>query len=285
MENSIKKLKIRNKIKTIFILVIALTITAVCYNLFLLQLNIVTGGANGIATITKRVFNIDQSIMIFTINILFLITSRIFLGKEKTMGILAISIIYPIFVKLTEPLTNIVQINTGDVFILVIFAGLLCGFANGLIYRSGYNSGGLSVLCQVLYEKLKVPLDKAVLFVNLAVVLAGAIVFGIEKAMFAIIYLYISNIIMNKVLLGISTNKAFYIITSEPEEISDYIINVLGHDTTNFEVKGGFLEKSKKVILTIVPTRDYYRIKEGIKMIDDKAFFIATDSYEVKGAN
>ena len=44
------------------------------------------------------------------------------------------------------------------------------------------------------------------------------------------------------------------------------------------------LEKKKNVLLTVIPSRDYYRVKEGIRMIDKKAFFVATDSYEVKGA-
>ena len=90
---------------------------------------------------------------------------------------------------------------------------------------------------------------------------------------------------MDKVLLGISKNKAFYIVTTKPEEISEFIINNLGHDTTNFDVKGGFLEKKKNVILTVIPTRDYYKVKEAISMIDETAFFVATDSYEVKGAS
>ena len=88
---------------------------------------------------------------------------------------------------------------------------------------------------------------------------------------------------MDKVLLGVSNNKAFYIITSEEEKIKDYILKTLEHDVTIFDVKGGFKAQKRKVLLTVVPTRDYYRVTEGIKLIDKDVFFTATDSYQVEG--
>lgn len=101
--------------------------------------------------------------------------------------------------------------------------------------------------------------------------------------MYAIILLYISNLVLDKVLLGISNNKAFYIITSKEEQVSDYIINKLHHNVTIFDVKGGFLEKKRKVLLSVIPTREYFKVTEGIKLIDKDVFFVATDSYEVIG--
>ena len=88
---------------------------------------------------------------------------------------------------------------------------------------------------------------------------------------------------MNKVLLGINNNKSFYIITSEEEDIKDYIVNDLKHQVTVFNVKGGFMEKRKKAILTIIPSREYYKVKEMIKLIDKEAFCIVTNSYQAEG--
>ena len=67
-------------------------------------------------------------------------------------------------------------------------------------------------------------------------------------------------------------------------EIKNYIIRTLGHSVTVFDVKGGFLNKKNKVVLTVVPSREYYRVTEGIKIIDKDAFFVVTDAYEVVGA-
>ncbi len=285
MMDILKKIFTKEKIKIYIIMIISLMITAVSYNMFLVQLNIVAGGTNGIAIIIKHLLGIEPSISLFVLMTLFLIISRIFLGREKTLATVFASLVYPAFVKLTSPLVDIITFSTSDMFIVAIFAGLLTGLGNGLLYKTGYNSGGLSVLCQIIHERFHISLAKCVLLTNLTVILVGAFFFGVENAMYATILLYISNIIMDKVLLGISHNKAFYIVTKEHKRISEYIINTLGHSITTFNVKGGFFERKRYVILTVIPSREYYIVKEGIKMIDADAFFVATDSYEVKGAD
>ena len=85
-------------------------------------------------------------------------------------------------------------------------------------------------------------------------------------------------------LLGINNNKAFYIVTSEEEQVKNYLINELHHSTTIFDVKGGLFQKPRKAILSVIPTREYYKVREKIKQIDKEAFFTVTDSYQVKGA-
>ena len=122
------------------------------------------------------------------------------------------------------------------------------------------------------------------MIINVIIVLIGAAFFGTTNALYAIIYIYISNIVLDKVLLGISNNKAFYIITTKEEEIKEYILKTLQHSITTFDVKGGFLDNKRKVMLTVIPSREYYRLTEGIKQIDEDAFFVVTDSYQVEGA-
>ena len=57
----------------------------------------------------------------------------------------------------------------------------------------------------------------------------------------------------------------------------------LQHTVTVFDVKGGFKNKKGEVLLTVIPTREYYVVTEGIKMIDKDAFFLASDAYQVEG--
>ncbi len=82
---------------------------------------------------------------------------------------------------------------------------------------------------------------------------------------------------------GSSQNKAFYIITKKQEVVKKYIMESLHYGVTLFQVQGGFLERKKDVLMTVIPTRDYFRLTEGIKLIDPEAFFVAMDAYEVKG--
>lgn len=278
-----KIVKENNKLYRMFLLFISLLISAVIYNMFLLPLNIVTGGTGGIAQITLFVFNIDPAFMVLILSLLCAVISVAFLDFDKTVSTIVVSFLYPALVKLTEPLVNCMTVNQNDVFIVVIITGVILGFANGLMYKSGYSNGGLTVITQTLYKYFHIPVGKSGMIINGIIVLAGAYYFGITVTIYAIISLYIRSVITDKVILGVSNNKAFYIITTEEDKVESYIMNDLGHNVTIFDVKGAFLEKKRKVIFTVIPTREYYKLTEGIKKIDEESFFVVTDSYEVVG--
>lgn len=284
MENILTKITQKKKFKRILLMGVSLLLSAVLYNVFLLPLNLVTGGTNGIATITKYVYDINPAFMIFILSIACAIFSLMYLGVKRTIGTLVASIIYPLLVQITSPLNNIMSGEPVDVLLMVLFAGVLSGIANGLMYKTGYSNGGFPVVSQVLFEKKHISVAKSSLVINVSIVLVGALFFGTTNALYAIIFLYINNIVLDRVLLGINNNKAFYIITKEEEKIKEYIIKTLGHNVTTFEVKGGYLDKDRKVILSVIPSREYYKVTEGIKEIDDTAFFVVTDSYQVEGA-
>ena len=284
MENILTKITKKKKLKRIFLMSISLLLSAVLYNMFLLPLNLVTGGTNGIATITNYVYGINPAFMILILSVACAIFSLMYLGIKRTIGTLIASIVYPLLVHLTSPLNNIMGNEPVDVLLMVLFAGVISGIANGLMYKTGYSNGGFPVVSQVLFEKKHISVAKSSLVINVSIVLVGALFFGTTNALYAIIFLYINNIVLDRVLLGINNNKAFYIITKEEEKIKEYIIKTLGHNVTTFEVKGGYLDKDRKVILSVIPSREYYEVTEGIKEIDESAFFVVTDSYQVEGA-
>lgn len=284
MENILTTITKKKKLKRIFLMGISLLLSAVLYNVFQLPLNLVTGGTNGIATITNYVYDINPAFMILLLSIACAIFSLMYLGIKRTIGTLIASIVYPLLVQLTSPLNNIMGNEPVDVLLMVLFAGVISGIANGLMYKTGYSNGGFPVVSQVLFEKKHISVAKSSLVINVSIVLVGALFFGTTNALYAIIFLYINNIVLDRVLLGINNNKAFYIITKEEEKIKEYIIKTLGHNVTTFEVKGGYLDKDRKVILSVIPSREYYEVTEGIKEIDETAFFVVTDSYQVEGA-
>ncbi|MBQ8535359.1 MAG: YitT family protein [Bacilli bacterium] len=284
MENILTTITKKKKLKRIFLMSISLLLSAVLYNVFLLPLNLVTGGTNGIATITKYVYDINPALMILLLSIACAIFSFMYLGVKRTMGTLVASLVYPLLVQITSPLNNIMDGEPVDVLLMVLFAGVLSGVANGLMYKTGYSNGGFPVVSQVLFEKKHISVAKSSLAINVTIVLVGALFFGTTNALYAIIFLYINNIVLDRVLLGINNNKAFYIITKEEAKIKEYIIKTLGHNVTTFEVKGGYLDKDRKVIFSVIPSGEYYKVTEGIKEIDDTAFFVVTDSYQVEGA-
>lgn len=283
VENVIKKLKRKKLAKRIAILLISLLVLSLVYNLLLLPTDLVAGGVNGIAIITNYVYGIDSSIMILLISSACLLFSFLYLGTERTLGSLLATFIYPLFVKLTAIITQDITIDYDDKFLIIIFAGVIGGLANGFIYKTGFSNGGLPIISQILYKYHKIPIAKSSMVINSMIIIIGSFFFGWSMMMYAIILVFINNMMIDKVLLGISSNKAFYIVTTKEKEIREYILNNLKHTVTIFNVEGAFLEKRRKVLLSVIPKRDYYKLTEGIKLIDPNVFFVVEDAYEVKG--
>ena len=67
------------------------------------------------------------------------------------------------------------------------------------------------------------------------------------------------------------------------EEVKKFILKHLSHGVTILDAKGGFTGQNQKVIMCIIPTKEYFIAKEGIHEIDSNAFFVVTDAYEVSG--
>lgn len=265
------------------VLIISLFLSSLVFNIFLYPTNLVTGGMNGVAIIINHLIDISPAMIILIGSIILLGLSYLFLGIDQTAASLVATITYPLFVSITEPLARMIVIDTSDLILISLLVGILLGITNGLMYKVGFSNGGLNIISQIIYKYFHISLGKTTMVINFIVVLIGGFYFGFNMMLYAFIIIYISGYVIDKVILGISKNKAFYITTSKDKQVRDYLINTLHHTVTIFDVKGGFLEKKRKVLLAVVPTREYFKLKEGIKEIDPKAFFVVTDAYEVKG--
>ncbi len=277
---TVKKKKL---VRRYILLILSLFISACYFNLLQLPTQIVTGGSSGVSIILNYYFNWDPSQVIFIISAILLIAGFIFLGFEKTSGALVTTIIYPMFVNLTANISDYIVVDLSDKILISIFIGLLAGITTGMVYKAGFSNGGFSIISEIISERKKIPISNISFIINFIIVILGGVSFGWTMVMYAAIILYINSVILDRVLIGVSKNKALYIITSEEEKMKDYIMNSLKHGITIFDVKGGFLEKKRKVLMTVIPNHDYFKLKEGIKEIDKEAFFIVTDSYQVYG--
>ena len=126
-------------------------------------------------------------------------------------------------------------------------------------------------------------MGKSMYFTDFIIIIFSIFIFDLPTFVYSVLNLYIVSIITDKVVLGISSSKAFYIITEHETEIKKYITQNLSHGVTVLEARGGYTGNVEKVIMCIIPTKEYYVFKEGIKMIDENAFFVVTDAYEVSG--
>ena len=273
--------KLIEYLKRYITLLIGLFLYAFAYNLFLKPNSIVAGDVDGIANIFKEMIN--PNLLITILCIILLILSFPLLWVKTTIGSIIGTLVFPIFVTLTSDISSYIKIDSDDLLLVAVVAGVIRGVGYGLTFKMGFTTGGTDILNQIVAKYMHTSIGNAMLIVDGSIVLVGGFVFGWTNMLYAIIVLYILSIITDKIMLGISKSKAFYIITSEEDKVKDYIMNKLGHGVTIFPVKGGYTKEKQKMLMCVIPTREYYKLKEGISEIDNESFFVITDAYEVKG--
>lgn len=271
-----------DKVRNYLLFFIGTLITALTFNIFILPNNIVYG-VSGIGVILYRLFNIEPFIVILISSLLLLALSFATLGWKQTKKSIIGSIAYPIFVKLTEPIISYVDLGNLEIIVSVVFGAIFSGLGLGLIFKSGFTTGGTDILNQIVSKYFKISMGKAMYFTDGLIMLSGLFTLGLPKFLYSAINIYIISIMTDKVMIGISDSKAFYIITSHETTIKKFLLNKLSHGVTVLDGRGGYTGDNKKVIMCIVPTREYYIVKEAIHKIDPDAFFLVTDSYEVYG--
>lgn len=276
-----EKIKEENLIKRYSLLIFALFAAAISYNLLIYPAKIVAGGSNGLSIIVESLFKIPPSIFILVFNVTILIIAILTLGFEKSSGSVIATLTYPLFVDLTSGITSIISINNSDMILICLFIGVISGWTSGIIYKTGFSSGGTSLICQIIFEKFHIAISKSGFLINMIIVLLGGIYFGLENILYATIVLFLSYTVMDRVLIGISKNKVFYIFTLKDKEVKEFLLNEIGHGITEFSVINGHSNKKGKMLMAALPSKEYYRVSNGIKEIDSEAFFVVTDSYQL----
>lgn len=277
--------KIDHTIQNSLLFFFGVLIMALTYNVFVLPNDFVTGGVGGLSIIYKNIFNANPVIFIYTMDILLLIVSHIYLGKEKTYQSLVGSILYPILISLTTPISKVIipLVEIDNIIIIIILTGCLLGIGYSSIYKAGYNTGGGDVIMNLMVKYLKMPEGKATLIMDVIIVLLGGITLGIEDVIYSIMIIVIITTIVDKILIGISDSKMFYIHSSKISDIRKYVLKNMNTGATIFQTKGGLQRKDREMLMVVVRTRDYYRFKEEILKIDEKAFYVVSDCYDVTG--
>ncbi len=278
----IHKVYQKDRLKRYAEFLIGILIVAIAYNLFLLQNNIVYG-VGGLGVMLYKLFGIDPSLVILVGSIFLLFISFIFLGKEKTAKSVVGSLLYPVFVKLTSFVPQYVNLDGMEMILLIVLGAICTGFGLGLIFRAGFTTGGTDILNQIVSKYGKTSMGCAMLWTDGLIIVCSAFVFGIPGMIYSLISLFLISMMSDKVILGISGSKAFYIITEHETDVKRFILKHLSHGITVFNVRGGYTGNNQKMIMCIIPTKEYFLAKEAIKQIDPRAFFVVTDAYEVSG--
>ncbi len=271
------------KNKGILMIVFGTMICAFAFNIFLSPYEIVPGGVGGISIVLHHLFDWDESLVIAVLSFIFLLIGYIFLGKKEVFKAILGSILFSFFAYLSSYVLQFVDFSIDSRLLSAVVGGVMYGFGIGLVYREGYTTGGGDIAAKIFTKYFHIPMGGSVLIVDSVIAIMGVFVFGFETLIYSALTIYIYSVVIDKVILGISGNKSFYIITNNPNKIKKFITEELHHGVTILKGRGAYTDDDKYLLFVVIPTRDYYRLKDGINKLDQDAFFVVSQSYEVGG--
>lgn len=282
IDTIVDTIKKKNIGKRYLMLILGCLIVAFSFNLFFLRYGIVCFGVSGISIVLNE-FGVNPSLFILISNIVLMIIAFFVLGYENMKNQLVGALSYPIFVSLTELITKHIDLGNTEMVVIAILGGVFAGIGYGLIYKSDFSTGGTDVIIGIICKYFKISMGNASLIVNGIIVLIGKIVFSWDIVLYAILVSYLISVFTDKVLLGISKCKAFYIVTDKKNDelIRKFLLSIDGVGTTIIDAEGGYSNNEETLLLAVVPSKSYFIVKDGLKEIDKNMFFLVCDSYEV----
>ncbi len=172
-----------------------------------------------------------------------------------------------------------------DPMLAAVFGGVMLGVSLGMIFSRGATTGGTDLIARLLKLPFAwLPVGKLLMAVDLSMLLAVSIAFrSMESAMYGIISLYISTLVMDGVLYGMDQSKVAYIVTARPQEVAAEIDRQMDRGATFLHGEGSFSREEKLVLMCAFKQKQIVPLKALVHELDPEAFLIVCNAHEVLG--
>nr|WP_260507023.1 YitT family protein [Brevibacillus sp. MER 51] len=269
----------QRKILEYGMLVLGSLVLATSFNLFLNPNQIASGGVSGLSTILHNLFGFSPAVVQWALNIpLFLLGFRL-LDRQYSMKAAVGSIVLPLCVMLTSHL----QPLTTNLLLASIYGGIGVGLGIGIVFRGRGSTGGFSIASQILHKYSGISLGACVAVFDGLVILFAGIVFDPEKALYALIALFVTSKTIDIVQMGWNTSKVAYIISNETDTLRETILYDLDRGVTLLDGAGGYTGDARKVLMAVVSQSEVSKLKIMVRSVDPDAFIILCPAQEVLG--
>lgn len=271
-------------LKRFFVINIGLIILACSLHFFMIPSNLAVGGATGLAMVINNLIPyVNYGLILGIINIVLYIIAFIFLGKEFGGYTLYCSMALSFIISILEYIAPMTEAFTDDLFINLIFGILISGVGMGMIFNQNASTGGTDIIAKIINNYSHIDIGKSLLIADFLITLFAGFVFGARLGMYALLGVIINSYVIDKMIAGFNVQVNMIIISCKMDEINQFILDDVYRGTTIYHATGGFSKEDKKVLNTIVSRRQYIRIRDFVRNIDDRAFVTISYITEVEG--
>lgn len=263
-----------------FFLTLGPFIAAFALEVFLVPNNIIDGGIVGISIILSYLTKINLGLLIFVINIPFFFLAFNKIGKKfviqtfYAIGMLSLAVNF---------LTVRHLPTTHDLLLATVFGGIALGTGVGLVLKNEGSLDGTEIMSLVLSKKFGFSVGEWIMTFNIFIYGASGLVFGWNKAMYAVLTYFIAFKVIDIVLEGLNSSKSIRIISDKSYEIGQELLTSLNIGVTYLKGVGAYSGAEKTIVFCVVSRLEMAKMKEIIKNIDPHAFISVVDVHEAYG--
>lgn len=260
-------------------LIVGIFLTSAPFPLFFIANDIAPGGVTGISTLIYALSGFPVGLAAILINIpLFLIGIRR-MGKvfalKSVIGMVGASAVIDLL-----PMGAV----TDDPILAAVFGGVIMGTGLGLVIRAGATTGGTDMAATLIHERFPaISVGGLLLAIDFCVVVASGIVFDIQSALYALIAIFLSTQVMDRVIEGFESAKAFFVFSRHTGAIADAVLERLERGATFLHGKGAYSKQDTDVLLCVITRLQIPQFKRVVEEIDPEAFLMVTDVREALG--
>lgn len=275
-----KKEIVFDYLKKIFFWVLGTFIVAIALQVFLLPNKIIDGGVIGISMMVSYITEYNLGLLIFCINIPFILLALKALGKKFIIN----TFVATAMLSLATNLAVNLKPATDDLLLATVFGGILLGLGVGFILRNNASLDGTEMLSIVLSKRFKiVSVGELLMGMNLFIYTAAGFLLGWERAMYSILTYFVASKVIDTVLEGLDKSKSVRIVSDFSQEIGESIMKELDTSVTYMKTKGGYSKQEKILTFCVVNKFDIPKLKEVVHSVDPRAFIVTEDVHEVEG--
>jgi len=272
------KIEISHLIRDIFLILLGILSAGFGLKGFLLPNMFIDGGVMGISLIIAELTKIPLSILIFIVNLPFLIMGISTINRQFALkSILAISLLAVTVHFMPFP------VITNDKLLIAVFGGFFLGLGIGLAIRGGSVIDGTEVLAVFLSRKISLTIGDVILILNIVIFGFAAYVFSIEISLYAMLTYLAASKTVDFVVSGIEEYVGVTIISYKTDEIRLAIIEKLGRSCTIYSGKRGQSLEQTDIVYTLITRLELAKLHTEIDKIDKDAFIIMHSIKDAKG--
>lgn len=261
------------------LIALGLLLCTLAYNLFLIPNTIAAGGFTGIAQLINSFTGWPVGSVSLALNV------PLFLISMKSMGLKfgLRSLIATVMLSLM--LDNLhFGWSMDDRWLATVYGGLLSGAGFGLILRGNATTGGTDMLASLIHRIFpRIKVSIGLFAIDGLVIIASAFVFDTTAAMYALITIMVSNVVVDFVLEGPNSSHAFFIISDKSEEIAQRILSELDRGVTGLDGVGMYSMEKKRVLLCVVSRLETVSLRRIVFSVDPRAFLISSKANDTFG--